>query len=277
MQIERDPNTGTASTPSATPAPAPPVAPFDPQPVVDRGITLARRMYARLDPAGDDGLGRARVKVHGGSNSFFNRITRTVNIGAGEAVTKGETGRLELLETTVHELTHKWMDTRAGFGGLVYAGAPGRLSEGLSQVMAGAALVLEGDAAEQAHGWFLLDPRGKTAPMRSEFGRPTKYVPLSVTMDDVRASGFTMSDNGYVHVHSGVIQAAHLDIARALGMEEMARITTDAARTSLTQLTGFRAWADATLEAAERRHGAGSAQQRAVLDAWRAAKVLTDA
>lgn len=269
MQIERDPSAIAPRGAGATP--------FDPQPVVDRGIALARRMYARLDPDGSDGLGRTRVVVHGGSNSFFNRITRTVNIGAGDSVAKGEAGRLELLETTIHELTHKWMDSRAGFGGLIYAGAPGRLSEGLSQVMAGAALVLEGDAAEQAHGWFLLDPRGKTAPMRSEFGRPTKYIPLSVTMDDVRATGFTMSDNGYVHVHSGVIQAAHLDIARALGMEEMARITTDAARASLSQLTGFRSWADATLAAAARRHGADSPERAAVLAAWRAAKVLTPA
>ena len=266
MQIERDPS--PVATPTGT---------FDPHVAVDRGIELARRAYARLDPAGDDGLGRARVNVHAGSNSWFNRITRTVSVGIGNSVAKGEAGRLDLLETTIHELTHKWMDTRAGFGGLLYAGGPGRLSEGLSQVMAGAALVLEGDAGEQAHGWFLLDPRGKTAPMRSEFGGPTKYVPLSVTMDDVRASGFTFADNGYVHVHSGVIQAAHLDIARALGMEEMARITTDAARTSLTQLTGFRAWADATLAAAERRHGAGSSERQAVRDAWLAAKVLETA
>jgi hypothetical protein len=266
MQIERAPS----------PVPATDSA-FDPHVAVDRGIEIARRAYARLDPAGDDGLGRARVRVHAGSNSFFNRITRTVNVGIGDTVAKGEAGRLELLETTIHELTHKWMDSRAGFGGLIYAGGPGRLSEGLSQVMAGAALVLEGDAGEQAHGWFLLDPRGKTAPMAGAFGGVSKRVPLSVTMDDVRATGFTMADNGYVHVHSGVIQAAHLDIARALGMEEMARITTDAARTSLTQLTGFRSWADATLAAAERRHGAGSAEQQAVRDAWVAAKVLAPA
>lgn len=266
MQIERDPSRATA-----------PSSPFDAHVAVDRGVEIARRAYARLDPAGDDGLGRARVNVHGGSSSWFNRITRTVSVGIGNSVAKGEAGRLELLETTIHELTHKWMDTRAGFGGLLYAGGPGRLSEGLSQVMAGAALVLEGDAAEQAHGWFLLDPRGKTAPMAGAFGGVTKHVPLSVTMDDVHTSGFTFADNGYVHVHSGVIQAAHLDIARVLGMEEMARITTDAARTSLNQLTGFRGWADATLAAAERRHGAGSQEQAAVRAAWLAAKVLTPA
>lgn len=238
-------------------------------------MEIARRAYARLDPTGDDGLGRTRVNVHQGSNSWFNRITRIVSVGVGDRIAKGEAGRLDLMETAIHELTHKWMDTRAGFGGLLYAGGPGRLSEGLSQVMAGAALVLEGDAAEQAHGWFLLDPRGKTAPMAGAFGGVKKHVPLSVTMDDVRASGFTFADNGYVHVHSGVIQAAHLDIARAIGMEEMARITTDAARTSLNQLTGFQGWARATLGAAERLHGAGSAQQEAVRAAWLAAKVLS--
>lgn len=252
-------------------------APFDPRVAVERGVEIARRAYARLDPAGHDGLGRARVRVHDGSNSWFNRITRTVSVGIGDTVAKGEQGRLELLETTIHELTHKWMDTRAGFGGLLYAGGPGRLSEGLSQVMAGAALALEGDAAEQAYGWHLLDPRGKTAPMPGPFGGVKRHVPLSVTMDDVRRTGFTFADNGYVHVHSGVIQAAHLDIARAIGMEDMARITIEAAHASLHQLTGFQGWARATLGAAERLHGAGSAEHAAVRDAWLAAQVLTGA
>lgn len=266
MQITRTPMPGVSS-----------MGTFDPQVAADRAIAMTRRMYSGLDPKGNDGLGPTRVRLHEGTNSWFNRITRTVNVGYGDYLGKGEQGRLMLLETAVHELTHKWMDSRAGFGGLLYAGAPGRLSEGLSQVMAGAALVLEGDAGEQAYGWFLLDPRGKMVPIVREFGGPPRYVPMSVTMDDVRRSGFTFKDNGYVHVHSGVIQAAHLDIARAVGMEQMARITTDAARTSLRQFTGFEGWANATIAAAARLHGADSTQQQAVRDAWIAAKVLTPA
>lgn len=248
---------------------------WDPHSTVDRGVEIARRAYARLDPSGDDGLGRVRTKVHGGDASWFNRITRIVSVGTGKPELRGPAGDLELLETTIHEVTHKWVDRRAGFGGLVYAGPSGRLSEGLSQVMAGAALALEGETPrERAWGWHLLDPRGKTTPFRSEFGAETRHVPLSVTMDDVRATGLKLADSGYVHVHSGVIQEAHLRMAKAVGMEDMARITTDAARTGLHQLTGFEGWARATIDSATRLHGAGSQQDEAVRAAWEAVKLV---
>jgi hypothetical protein len=264
------------AAPSASPAGAPKPLPFDPNEVVDRGVAMARRMYARLDPAGDDGIGKLGVNVHDGSHSQYNRLTNTISIGAGNEKVHGPNGELELLETTIHEATHHWTDHRAGVGGLFYAGGPGRLSEGLSQVMAGAALALEGTTQQQRDwGWHLIDPRGKTTPMPSElpWGK-RRDVPLSVTMDDVRATGFQWKDNGYVHVHSGVIQAAHLEMAKTLGMEPMARITTDAARTSLSQFTGFGAWADATIAAAARLHGDGSAEQAAVRRAWEAVKLL---
>jgi hypothetical protein len=276
MQLTATPSaTATATAPAAPPS----KLPFDPQEVVDRGVAIARRMYARLDPAGDDGIGRMGVDVHGGSHSQYNRLTNTISIGAGNEKVHGPNGELELLETTIHETTHHWTDHRAGVGGLFYAGGPGRLSEGLSQVMAGAALVLEGETQQQRDwGWFLLDPRGKTTPMPSELPWGHKRdIPLSVTMDDVRKGGFTLKDNGYVHVHSGVIQAAHLEMAKAIGMEPMARITTDAARTSLGQFTGFHAWADATIAAAARLHGEGSPQQAAVRHAWEAVKLLQPA
>lgn len=246
---------------------------IDPRATVDRGVDLARRTFARLDARGDDGLGRVRVNVHTGTNSWFNRITDSVNVGVGAELRRGEAGRLAILETAIHEVTHKWTDARAGVGGLLYAFGPGRVSEGLSQVMAGTALVLEGTPAEQAYGWKVLDPRGQTAPMANTFG-PEKRIPLSVTMDDVRKLGFSLTDNGYVHVHSGVVQAAHFDIAKAVGMEAQGRITVTAARDGLHQLTGFRGWAKSTIEAAGKLHGVGSAEQEAVRQAWRAAKVL---
>jgi Zn-dependent metalloprotease len=237
---------------------------------------MARRMYARLDDEGRDGLGRVRVNVHGGSASWFSRITRGVSIGTGSEKALGPNGDLEVLETTVHEVTHKWMDSRAGFIGLVYGGPSGRLSEGLSQVMAGATLALEGETdRERAWGWHLLDPRNQTTPMRSEIpGRPTKWIPLSVTMDDVKRAGFTLTDQGYVHVHSGVIQEAHLQMAKAIGMEPMAKITTTAARDRLHPLMGFKGWAKATIATAARLHGEGSAEEAAVRQAWQAVKLV---
>jgi hypothetical protein len=242
---------------------------YDAHATVANGVDLARRTYARLDPAGDDGLGRARTVAHGGGASWFNRITRTASIGVGGAAATVPNGRLVTLETTVHELTHKWMDSRAGFGGLLYAGPSGRLSEGLSQVMAGAALTLEGTSdAERAWGWKVLDPRGQTTPIGGT------DVPLSVTMDDVARRGFTLTDNGLVHVHSGVVQEGHLQLARAIGMEPMAQLTVDTARAELTPVMGVRGWADAMLRTAEKTWGAGSTEHLAVRDAWRAARVL---
>jgi len=249
---------------------------FDPRATVDRGVEMARRTYARLDPNGNDGLGRVRVSVHGGAASSFNRITRGVTIGTGSEKALGPNGMFELLETTIHEVTHKWMDSRAGFIGLVYGGQSGRLSEGLSQVMAGAAMALEGETPdERAWGWSLLDPRGKTTPFRSElpWGK-TKHIPLSVTMDDVQRAGLQLADQGWVHVHSGVIQEAHRLMARDMGMESMARLTVTAARERLHPLMGFKGWATATIETAARLHGAGSAQEAAVRRAWQGVKLL---
>jgi Zn-dependent metalloprotease len=235
----------------------------------EHAVDMARRTYARVDPDGDDGLGKVRMGLTGGSHSSYNRITGRLSVGT--AGVHDEQSRLELLESTAHETSHRWFDKRAGWGGLVYAGPSGRLSEGLAQVMAGASLALEGATpAEQAWGWRLLDPRGRTTP-EGEFRR--HEVPLSVTMDDVRRSGFTLSDQGYVHVHSGVIQAAHLEMAKALGMEQMARITTDAARHDLTPVTGFKAWADATIRSAGRLYGDDSAAQDSVRAAWDLVKV----
>lgn len=246
---------------------------IDPHATVSRGVELARRTYARLDDRGNDGFGRARVKVHDGSNSWFNRVSRITSIGVGGPKATGPNGRLEILETTVHELTHKWMDSRAGGIGLIYGGSSGRLSEGLSQVMAGSALILEGDELERAHGWRVLDPRGQTTPMtRLRGGRVD--IPLSVTMDDVARTGFTMTDNGFVHVHSGVVQEGHRLIAKGIGIEPMAQLTVDTARASLTPVTGMRGWARATIRQAEQTFGVGASQVDAVRNAWVAAKVL---
>lgn len=248
---------------------------FDPDAAVRRGEELARRTYARFDPAGADGLGRVRARTYGGTGSFFNRITKSVTIGLGNAhkAGGGEAGRLLTIEAMLHELGHKWFDARAGVGGLLYAGSPGRLSEGLSQVVAGASLVLEGDEAERAFGWKVLDPRGQTAPMPKLFGG-RHDVPLSVTMDDVAKVGFTLADQGYVHVHSGVVQAAHLEIAKELGMERMTRLTLDTARRELHPLMGMRGWARATVRTADL---AGPAEGAAVRRAWQAVKLLTPA
>jgi Zn-dependent metalloprotease len=229
---------------------------------------MTRRTYARLDDAGRDGLGLARARPHAGSTSWFNRITRTAMVGTGGGREIAEP-RLTALETTAHELSHAWFDRRAGFGGLVYAFGPGRVSEGLAQVMAGASLALEGaDERERAYGWRVLDPRGRTTPI----GR--REHPLSVTMDDVAARRATLTDNGLVHVHSGVVQEGHLRIARALGMEPMARLTVDAAHAELTPLTGIRRWAGATVRTAERTWGARSGEAAAVREAWQAARVV---
>lgn len=246
---------------------------YDPQAAVDRGVALARAAYARLDEHGADGLGAVRTRITNREGSFFNRVTKRVIIGVGGEDATGPHGRLSTLENTIHEVSHKWFDARAGFLGLVSAGQSGALSEGIAQVMAGAALVLAGDTEEQAWGWKVLDPHGQTAIIQRPFG-PSVRVPLSTTMADVRRVGFTLVDAGYIHVHAGVVQAAHYDMARALGVETMARITTEAARASMTPFTGFRGWADATIETATRLYGNGSAAATAVLQAWQAAEVL---
>jgi Zn-dependent metalloprotease len=245
---------------------------YDPIATVERGTELARRTYARLEPSGEDGLGAAKTNVHEGEYSFFNRISRVASIGVGGRDATSEHGRLSTLESTIHELSHRWFDTRAMGVGLIYAGGPGRLSEGLAQVMAGTALILEGTPEEAKWGWHVLDPSTQTTGMRNAAGK-LELVPLSCTMDDVRRRGFSLADNGLVHVHSGVIQAAHLEIAQRIGPEAMGELTV-AAGHRLTPVTGFERWASLMIDAAQSRFGPNSAQQAAVSDAWRHVGVL---
>lgn len=236
-----------------------------------RGADLANKLFADIGVFGPGAGHPPALWLHPGTESHYSPTGR-IYVGIGPAGAPiDERSLLTLEETAAHESGHHAVRELLGFPGLLAAGPPGRLGEGLAEVFAGAAMHHGGDPPEAAWGADALDPRGKTTPV-GEWPRHRTDVPLSVTMDDVRAHRINpLSDAGGVHVHAGVVQEAHRLAAQVLGMDSMARVSADALH-STGRLTGFGAWARATIASAGKLEGQRGAD--AFRHAWEAVKVL---
>lgn len=180
------------------------------------------------------------------------------------------------VEVIGHELTHGVTQYTAN---LEYAGQPGALNESLSDVFG--SLIKQyalGQTAEEADwliGAGLLAPRVTGDALRSMKAPGTAYDddvlgkdPQPATMDDyVR----TDSDNGGVHINSGIPNHAFYLAAQTLGGHAWER----AGRIWYDVLTGgelaadadFAAFAQLTVTAAQARYGEGEEQQ-ALLKSW---------
>ncbi|MGQ0505165.1 MAG: M4 family metallopeptidase [Myxococcaceae bacterium] len=231
----------------------------------DEGLELAKSLQTRVSPERDR-LARLRIKP-GRGDSFYSPTSRTASIGsAAIAKLSPERARLETLETTIHEGTHHQIREAVGFPGLLAGFGPGRVGEGVAQVVAALALALEGkNPAERAHGMSLLDPSWQTTRV-GEFKR--RAVPLSSTADDLRSGVVRWwEDMGGVHVHGGIVSNAHRVMVERIGLEPTATVTFEAIE-GLRRTTGIKGWARLTVRAAEHRFGVSSFEAQAVRDAW---------
>ncbi|MFG2413809.1 M4 family metallopeptidase [Streptomyces goshikiensis] len=183
-----------------------------------------------------------------------------------------------------HELTHGVTQYSAN---LVYRGQSGALNESMSDVFG--SLIKQyslGQTADQADwliGSGLLGPNVTGVALRSMKAPGTAYDddelgkdPQPATMDDYVD---TYSDNGGVHINSGIPNHAFYLVATELGgkaWERAGQIWYDTLTGGeLTPKATFKDFARLSMAAAVARFGEGGAEQRALQKAWSTVGVPT--
>ena len=185
-----------------------------------------------------------------------------------------------------HELAHGVTQYTSG---LNYQDQSGALNESVSDVFG--VLVkqrLLGHTADQADwlvGAELLAPGVNGVALRSMAAPGTAYDDPRLGKDPQPATRAdyveTTDDNGGVHLNSGIPNQAFYLAATAIGgpaWEVAGQLWFDVLTGGrLTARADFAAFARLTVDAAERRYAAGSAQARAVRSAWEQVGVLVAA
>jgi Zn-dependent metalloprotease len=224
-----------------------------------------------------DGAGLPMIStVHYGvqyDNAFWNGEQMVYGDGDGRLFTDF-TGPLDV---TGHELTHGVTQYTAG---LAYYGQSGALNESLSDVFG--SLIKQyhlGQTAEEADwliGAGLLAPSVHGVALRSMKEPGTAYDDAELGKDPQPAnmSGYvrTHSDNGGVHINSGIPNRAFYLAAAAIGgnaWEKAGQVWYDTLTGGLLYPdSDFKGFATATITAAGRRYGETSTEKDAVSNAW---------
>jgi len=206
-------------------------------------------------------------------NAFFNGEEMVFGDGDNVLFT-GFTGAADVIG---HELTHGVTGSEAN---LTYQGQSGALNESISDVFG--SLVKQyklGQTADQADwliGAGILAPGLKGKALRSMKEPGTAYDDPKLGKDpqpaDMAHFVHTGEDNGGVHTNSGIPNHAFYLVAAALGghaWEKAGQIWYDTlVDHNLKANSSFATFANLTAQNAGSRYGAGSAEQKAVRDAW---------
>jgi len=233
-----------------------------------------------------DGAGGALLAtVHYGErydNAFWNGERMVFGDGDGEVFT-GFTGSLTVI---AHELGHGVIESA---GGLVYAGQSGALNESIADVFG---VLTEqharGQRADDATwliGEGIFTDAVQGTALRSMIAPGTAYDDDVLGQDPqpahMRDFVDTTSDNGGVHINSGIPNKAFHLLATALGgfaWERAGRIWYLALTGgALTPTADFAAFAQVTLDTAAREYGEDSEEHTAVRAAWTGVGVIDDA
>lgn len=187
------------------------------------------------------------------------------------------------LDVIGHELTHGVTEKEAG---LIYQGQSGALNESVSDVFGSMVKQYKLGQAAAAADWLigaelLVPGPGRTA-LRSMKAPGTAYDDPILGKDPqpARMKDYvhTVSDNGGVHINSGIPNHAFYLAAVAIGgnaWERAGKIWYETLQDSrLRQNAGFRAFAKLTKSTADKLFGAGSAESKAVAAAWKDVGVL---
>ncbi|MCW4386741.1 M4 family metallopeptidase [Salinibacterium sp. SYSU T00001] len=214
----------------------------------------------RYDNAFWDG---SRMVFGDGDGEVFDRFTRSLSVIG-------------------HELAHGLTQFTAG---LIYEGQSGALSEHVSDVIG--SLVEQYARGEMAAEASWLIGEGLFTPLVEGRALRSMLEPGSAYDDDVigkdpqpahmRDYIRTTDDNGGVHLNSGIPNRAFALTALALGgpaWERAGHIWYDTLTGPLSPTSDFVAFAEATTDAAARRFGAGSEEERAVRSGWSEVGVL---
>ena len=176
-----------------------------------------------------------------------------------------------------HELSHGVVQFS---GGLVYQDQAGALNESFADVFgvltAQYKKKQEADEADWLVGDGILGPAVKGEALRSLRAPGTAYAddllgqdPQPFHMDDYV---HTSSDDGGVHINSGIPNHAFYLLARYLGgfaWEKAGHVWYDALQEIDNPHATFANWADQTVASARERFGAGSLEQLFTRRAWK--------
>jgi Zn-dependent metalloprotease len=229
-----------------------------------------------IDNAGLPLLGEVHFGVDY-DNAFWDGERMMFGDGDGRLFT----GFTSAIDVIGHELTHGVTEDTLG---LRYLGQSGALNESISDVFGSLvkqyALGQTVDEADWLIGAGILGPALDGVALRSMKAPGTAFegdIQPSRMSDYVR----TATDNGGVHINSGIPNHAFYLAASAIGgnaWEDAGRIWYETmSRRTVGPSAQFRGFAAATVEVAERLFGPGSTQAKAVADAWMAVGVARGA
>ena len=244
------------------------------------GLGATYALYAEVfDRDSIDGAGLPlSATVHYGrnyDNAFWDGSQMVFGDGDGEVFNRFTAS----LSVIGHELAHGVTQYTAG---LVYQGQSGALNESVSDVFG--ALVeqyKDGQTADQATwligaGLFTEEVQGSS--LRSMIAPGTAYdddvLGKDPQPDHMDSYIKTTSDNGGVHLNSGIPNRAFAVAARELGgnaWETVGRVWYDTLTNgSLSPTVRFAGFATATTKAARARFGVRSPEELAVRQGWEA-------
>jgi Zn-dependent metalloprotease len=226
-----------------------------------------------IDDAGIPLLGEVHFGVDY-DNAFWDGSRMMFGDGDGRLFT----GFTRAVDVIGHELTHGVIEDTLG---LRYVGQSGALNESISDVFGSLVKQFTLDQTVQEADWLI--GAGILGPALEGLALRSLKAPGTAFEGDIQPStmaGYlrTASDNGGVHINSGIPNHAFYLAATAIGgkaWEGAGRIW------YATMLSGtlrpnaqFHAFATATVRAAERLFGLRSPEAEAVGEAWTAVGVL---
>ena len=176
-----------------------------------------------------------------------------------------------------HELSHGVVQYS---GGLVYRDQPGALNESFADVFGALTVQYKKKQSAAEADWLIgaeiLGPEIAGKALRSMRAPGLAYDdellgkdPQPFHMDDYV---MTSSDNGGVHINSGIPNHAFYLLAQMLGgyaWERAGRIWYDTLQGMNNPMATFSDWADKTVEMARARHGVGSIEALMTRRAWK--------
>ena len=206
------------------------------------------------------------------NNAFWNGEQMVYGDGDGEIFQRFT----KCIDVIGHELTHGVTQYEAA---LEYEGQPGALNESFSDVFGSLVkqyiLKQNVDKADWLIGAGLFARKVKGVALRSMKEPGTAYDDPTVGKDPqpghMKNYVKTTSDNGGVHINSGIPNHAFYFAAQEIGgyaWEKIGKIWYVTLRDRLRENSDFQDTANFTFEVAGNLYGKGSTEQKAVLNGW---------
>jgi Zn-dependent metalloprotease len=220
------------------------------------------------DSIDDRGM-KLKSVVHYGNkynNAFWNGSHMTYGDGDGVRFSP-----LISPDVVGHEMTHGVTERTAG---LRYQRQSGALNESWSDVFGNLIekwMEREAGADESDPTWLIgeaIFTPGVTGDGLRSMSRPGSGYDKDPQPGHMKDYKNTSSDNGGVHINSGIPNKAAYEVAMAIGQDKLADVWYRTLTTYLTSSSQFSDAANFTVQAAIDLYGSGSAEANAVAKAW---------